>query len=136
MDDSLLAGLQTATIGGNVLSRYAPNPHHTLYKQHREGYSNQEVRRVRVLERQKNRRQNFMDYSRNIVEGVEFEIAEEMDEGDGFDEVDGQSEKKKVKVLNENNKTLFFTRIDIFSFPGSKKAQKCFVLLTKAQFYF
>ncbi len=98
MDDSLLAGFQTASISGDVLSPHTPHPHHTMYKQHREGYAHQEVRRARILERQKTRRQNFMDYSRNIIEGVECEISEEMDEGDGFDEVDAEATKKKVSL--------------------------------------
>ncbi len=104
MDDALLAELQTASISGDVHSAYSPHPHYSQYKQHKDGYTNQEVRRRKILQSQKSRRRDFMDYSRLIVEGVECEIPEGDDvmddvmEGGGVDEVDATVEATKKKV--------------------------------------
>ena len=98
MDDALIAGLQTATISTDVHSTYTPHPHYSQYKQHKDGYTNQEVRRRKILESQKSRRRDFMDYSRLIVEGVECEMPEDNDGEDGMDEVDAAVEATKKTV--------------------------------------
>ena len=93
MDDSLLAEFQSALfVSSEVLDTRTPHPHYTLYKQRREGYGDQEVRRRKLLEEQKTRRRDFADHARKIVEGKGWEEEEEsggdrMEEG-GFDEVD------------------------------------------------
>lgn len=88
MDDSLLAEFQSAALSVDVHSTYSPHPHYTLYKQHKDGYSNQEVRRQTMLARQKSRRRDFMDYTRRIVEGEECELTEDQMNEDDFDEID------------------------------------------------
>lgn len=92
MDDSLLAEFQsTFLIGGDVVSNtHGPHPHYTLYKQRGVGgaFGSQEERRKKFLEEQKDRRRNYADYARRVVEGdLSGEEDDEMEEG-AFDEVD------------------------------------------------
>ena len=89
MDDKLLAEFQsTFLIGGDVMIAHGPLPHHTLYKQKRDGFGNQEVRRKKFLEEQKAKRRDYADYVRRVVEGDLSEVDDdEMEEG-AFDEVD------------------------------------------------
>lgn len=88
MDDSLPTEFQSAfSISGEVNNIRAPHPHYTLYKQKRDGFADQEVRRRRLLEGQRARRRDYADYARRIAVGEVIE-EDEMDEGGGYDEVD------------------------------------------------
>ena len=98
MDDSLLAELQSTLTCVDVHSTYTPHPHYTLYKQHKDGYTNQEVRRKKILENQKARRRDMMDYARRIVEGEEGPDEEDLMEEGAFDEVDTTMEEVKKPV--------------------------------------
>ena len=88
MDDSLLAEFQAAfSVSGEVNDIRAPHPHYTLYKQKRDGFGDQEVRRKKLLEGQKARRRDCADYARRIAVG-ELLDDDEMEEGEDYDEVD------------------------------------------------
>ncbi len=97
MDDSLLANFQSAfTVGGEVLDTWAPHPHYSLYKQKREGYGNQEARRMKLLEEQRSRRKNYADLARRVVEGDGWKEEEDGMEEGGFDEVDAAMQVRAV----------------------------------------
>lgn len=94
MDDSLLAEFHAVfSITGDVNAPNRPHPNYcSLYKQKRAGFGEQEARRRRMLEQQRTRRKDYIDYVRKIANGEEWE--EEMDEEvmdenqGGRDEVD------------------------------------------------
>ena len=98
MDDSLLAELQSFSVGTVVNDTKAPHPHYALYKQKREGYGDQEARRKKLLREQKLRREDYADYVRRIVDKETWEEMEQEEEG-GFDEVDkGDSKEDGMQV--------------------------------------
>ena len=98
MDDSLLAELQSFSVGTVINDTKAPHPHYALYKQKREGYGDQEARRKKLLRQQKLRREDYADYVRRIVNREAWEEMEEEEEG-GFDEVDkGDSKEDGMQV--------------------------------------
>lgn len=100
MDDSLLAELQSFSVGTVINDTKAPHPHYALYKQKREGYGDQEARRKKLLRQQKQRREDYADYVRRIVNREAYEeMEEEEEEGGGFDEIDkGGSKEDSMQV--------------------------------------
>ena len=100
MDDSLLAELQSFSVGTVINDTKAPHPHYALYKQKREGYGDQEARRKKLLREQKLRREDYADYVRRIVNKEAWEeMEEEEEEEGGFDEVDkGDSKEDGMQV--------------------------------------
>ena len=100
MDDSLLAELQSFSVGTVINDTKAPHPHYALYKQKREGYGDQEARRKKLLREQKLRREDYADYVRRIVNKEAWEeMEEEEEEEGGFDEVDkGDSKEDDMQV--------------------------------------
>jgi snurportin-1 len=88
--EDLLAGFEgTLSVATDVYDVSRPHPRFSQYKIKREGYGDQEARRMKALEDQGKRRKDFFDHSRRIVEGHPVS-EDEMDEGGGYDEVDSQ----------------------------------------------
>lgn len=68
--DDLLSSLQSSfTVATNPLDPTGPHPRLSQYKFTRDGYGDQEARRKKALAQQGQRRRDFADYSRRIVEG-------------------------------------------------------------------
>ena len=90
MDDSLLAEFHAVfSVSGDVNSPSRPHPNYSsLYKYKREGFGGQEARRRRLLEQQRSRRRNYVDYVRKIAEGETWEEEMEEEGEGGGDEVD------------------------------------------------
>ena len=92
MDDTLLAEFHNVfSVSGDVNAPTRPHPHYSsLYKHKRAGFGEQEARRRRLLEQQRSRRRDYVDYVRKIAAGEtwEEEMEEEAEGEGGGDEVD------------------------------------------------
>ena len=94
--DELVAGLQGAFLTTNVYDPSRPHPRLSQFKEKRLGYGDQESRRKKLLEEQKSRRRDQANYARRIALG-DLDDEEEMDEGTGHDEFDGDDSESNTE---------------------------------------
>lgn len=83
----------------------APHPRFCQYKYRGESEGCQEARRKRLLEEQKSRRTNYVDYARRIAEGEELSSDEASDEMKDDDEVPAQEGKAEGAKKTAKKKT-------------------------------
>lgn len=82
--EDLLRGFQgTFSVTLDINDTSKPHPRFSDFKFKREGYGDQEFRRQKVMEDQKSRRRDYLDYARRVVEGEVFSDEEDnnMEEG-------------------------------------------------------
>lgn len=79
--DQLLQDFQSSvSVTFEVNDPNRPHPRLSDFKFKREGYGDQESRRRKLIEEQKTRRRDFVDYARMVVEGEVYSDEDDMEE--------------------------------------------------------